>query len=106
AGYLIKELITNNFIKYIHNIDCNPMLDPYEVGYEIAEFLACTQHIQFANTGSLAFISDYQGGLEILSDPQVLTHPYDDIFRDGNIERAVSMFEKEHKCNKFCKWSG
>jgi hypothetical protein len=76
AGYLVKELITNDFIKYIHNMDCNPMLDPYEVGYEIAEFLACTQHIQFAKTGGLAFISDYQGGLEILSDPQVLTHPY------------------------------
>ncbi|KAG1830417.1 hypothetical protein EV424DRAFT_1315609 [Suillus variegatus] len=106
AGYLVEELITDDFIKYIHNMDCNPMLDPYEVGYEIAEFLACTQHIQFAKTGGLAFISDYQGGLEILSDPQVLTHPYDNIFGDGNIERAVSMFKKEHNCNKFCKWSG
>ncbi|KAG2150989.1 uncharacterized protein EDB93DRAFT_1276702 [Suillus bovinus] len=111
AGYLVEELITDDFIKYIHNMDCNPMLDPYEVGYEIAEFLACTQHIQFAKTGGLAFISDYQGGLEILSDPQVLTHPLvnkgkDDIFGDGNIERAVSTFEKEHNCNKFCKWSG
>jgi hypothetical protein len=61
AGYLVEELITDNFLKYIHNMDCNPMLDPYEVGYEIAEFLACTQHIQYAKTGGLAFISDYQG---------------------------------------------
>ncbi|KIK37537.1 hypothetical protein CY34DRAFT_15633 [Suillus luteus UH-Slu-Lm8-n1] len=76
AGYLVEELITDDFLKYIHNMDCNPMLDPYEVGYEIAAFLACTQHIQYAKTGGLAFISNYQGGFEILSDPQVLTHPY------------------------------
>ncbi|KAG1773282.1 hypothetical protein EV702DRAFT_1131336 [Suillus placidus] len=110
AGYLVEELITDDFIKYIHNMDCNPMLDPYEVGYEIAAFLACTQHIQYAKTGGLAFISDYQGGFEILSDPQVLTHPLvnngKDVFGDGNIERAVSTFEKEHNCNKYCKWSG
>ncbi|KAG0692583.1 hypothetical protein DFH29DRAFT_817407 [Suillus ampliporus] len=61
AGYLVEELITDDFLKYIHNMDCNPMLDPYEVGYEIAAFLACTQRIQYAKTGGLAFISDYQG---------------------------------------------
>ncbi|KAG2359357.1 hypothetical protein BDR07DRAFT_1235388, partial [Suillus spraguei] len=27
AGYLVEELITNEFLKYIHNMDCNPMLD-------------------------------------------------------------------------------
>ncbi|KAG1847442.1 hypothetical protein C8R48DRAFT_545804, partial [Suillus tomentosus] len=107
AGYLVEELITDNFLKYIHNMDCNPMLDPYEVGYEIAEFLACTQHIQYAKTGGLAFISDYQGRSEILSDPQVLTHPYDaDVFGGGNIERAVSAFKQKHNCNDYCKWSG
>jgi hypothetical protein len=64
AGFLIEELIKDsdsNFVKYIHNMDCNPMLDPGEFGYEIAEFLACTQHIQYIKTGGLAFISDYQG---------------------------------------------
>ncbi|KAG0706908.1 hypothetical protein DFH29DRAFT_995495 [Suillus ampliporus] len=110
AGYLVEELITDDFLKYIHNMDCNPMLDPYKVGYEIAAFLACTQHIQYAKTGGLAFISDYQGGSEILSDPQVLTHPLvnngKDVFGDGNIERAVSAFEKKHDCNDYCKWSG
>ncbi|KAG1896357.1 uncharacterized protein F5891DRAFT_1247366 [Suillus fuscotomentosus] len=110
AGYLVEELIPDDFLKYIHNMDCNPMLDPYEVGYEIAAFLACTQHIQYAKTGGLAFISDYQGGSEILSDPQVLTHPLvsngKDVFGDGNIERAVSAFEQKHNCNNYCKWSG
>ncbi|KAG1878330.1 hypothetical protein F4604DRAFT_1680016 [Suillus subluteus] len=110
AVYLVEELITDEFLKYIHNMDCNPMLDPYEAGYEIAAFLACTQHIQYAKTGGLSFISDYQGGCEVLSDPQVLTHPSvndgKDMFGDGNIERAVSTFEKAHHCNDYCKWSG
>ncbi|KAG1727662.1 uncharacterized protein EDB91DRAFT_1061027 [Suillus paluster] len=65
AGFLLEELIgdddSRNFIKYIHNMDCNPLLDVDEFSYDIAAFLACTQHIQYAKTGSLAFISDYQG---------------------------------------------
>ncbi|KAG0708674.1 hypothetical protein DFH29DRAFT_794821, partial [Suillus ampliporus] len=64
-GFLLEELIgdddSRNFIKYIHNMDCNPLLDADEFGYDIAAFLACTQHIQYAKTGGLAFISDYQG---------------------------------------------
>ncbi|KAG1906480.1 uncharacterized protein F5891DRAFT_941530, partial [Suillus fuscotomentosus] len=44
-GYLVEELISSNFLKYIHNMDCQPMLDPDKPGYEIAKFLACTQHI-------------------------------------------------------------
>jgi hypothetical protein len=69
------------------------------------------------------------GDSELLTDPQVLTHPYvlpfvspsrrsiahrtsssvsggKDIFGDGNIEVEVSMFEKNHVCNDYCKWSG
>jgi hypothetical protein len=64
AGFLIEELIDNNdtsFTKYIHNMDCNPMLEPEDFGYDIAEFLSFTQHIQYVKTGGLAFISDFQG---------------------------------------------
>ncbi|KAG1858116.1 hypothetical protein F4604DRAFT_1684996 [Suillus subluteus] len=110
SGYLVEELISGDFLKYIHNMDCQPMLDPDEPGYEIAEFLACTQHIQYVKTGGLAFISDYQGDSELLTDPQVLTHPTvnggKNMFGDGNIEVSVSKFEREHICNKFCRWSG
>ncbi|KAG1721251.1 hypothetical protein EDB19DRAFT_1835594 [Suillus lakei] len=117
AGFLLEELIgdddSRNFIKYIHNMDCNPLLDPDEFGYDIAAFLACTQHIQYAKTGGLAFISDYQGDAEILTDPQVLTHPTfslvskgKNIFGDGNLEVEVSMFEEKHCCNDYCTWSG
>ncbi|KAG0709186.1 hypothetical protein DFH29DRAFT_870203 [Suillus ampliporus] len=88
AGYLVEELITDDFLKYIHNMDCNPMLDPYE----------------YAKTGGLAFISDYQGGSEILDCS--LVNNGKDVFGDGNIERAVSAFEKKHDCNDYCKWSG
>jgi len=28
------------------------------------------------------------------------------MFGDGNIEVSVSKFEKEHICNKYCRWSG
>ncbi|KAG1833589.1 hypothetical protein F4604DRAFT_1605331, partial [Suillus subluteus] len=102
SGYLVEELISGNFLKYIHNMDCQPMLDPDEPGYEIAEFLACTQHIQYVKTSDS----------ELLTDPQVLTHPYvtvnggKNMFGDGNIEVSVSKFEREHICNKFCRWSG
>jgi hypothetical protein len=69
AGFLLEELIgdddNRNFIKYIHNMDCNPLLDEDEFGYDIAAFLACTQHIQYVKTGGLAFISDYQGACHI-----------------------------------------
>ncbi|KAG1777882.1 hypothetical protein EV702DRAFT_968787, partial [Suillus placidus] len=108
SGYLVKELISGDFLKYIHNMDCKLMLDPDELGYDIAEFLACTQHIQYVKTGSLAFISDYQGDSELLMDPQVLTHPYvgKDMFGDGNIKVSVSKFEKEHICNQYCWWHG
>jgi hypothetical protein len=27
-----------------------------------------------------------------------------DVFGEGNIEKAVSEFERRHLCNEFCKW--
>jgi hypothetical protein len=29
-----------------------------------------------------------------------------DIFGDGNIEVAVTMFEEQHICNDYCEWAG
>ncbi|KAG2368381.1 hypothetical protein BDR07DRAFT_1269887, partial [Suillus spraguei] len=95
------------FVKFIHNTDCDPLLDPGKDGYSTALFLAFTQHIQYEKTGGLAYMSDYQGVTELLTDPQILTHPYcNDIFGDGNIEDVVSQFEKKHVCNHYCEWSG
>ncbi|KAG1717577.1 hypothetical protein EDB19DRAFT_1653009 [Suillus lakei] len=64
AGFLLEEVIDGSdedFVKYIHNMDPNPLLDPDEFGYDCALFLAFTQHMQYVKTGGLVFISDYQG---------------------------------------------
>ncbi|KAG2043748.1 hypothetical protein BDR03DRAFT_850993 [Suillus americanus] len=80
AVYLLEERVTfdptgdETFTKFIHNKDCGPSLDEDEYGYDLAVFLAFTQHIQYAKTEGLAFISDYQGSTELLTDPQILTH--------------------------------
>ncbi|KAG6372507.1 hypothetical protein JVT61DRAFT_7613 [Boletus reticuloceps] len=70
--YLAEELIdidiesgSSNqrptFTKFVHNSDPSPFIqDPGEYGYETAEFLAFTQHIQYVNTTGLVYISDYQ----------------------------------------------
>lgn len=61
--YLAEELILNNqsFMKYIHNGDPTPLPEEDEPGYDLAQFLAFTQHIQYVKTGGLAYITDYQG---------------------------------------------
>ncbi|KAG1730901.1 hypothetical protein EDB19DRAFT_2010419 [Suillus lakei] len=98
----------DTFLKFIHNMDSNPLLDEDDYHNKVASFFAFTQH--YVKTGGLAFISDYQGSTELLTDPQILTDPSvgkgTDIFGDGNMECTVSMFEKQHKCNEFCEWRG
>ncbi|KIK23171.1 hypothetical protein PISMIDRAFT_72739, partial [Pisolithus microcarpus 441] len=62
--YLLEEKIeggSDAFIKYIHNMDCGPSLSMDMDGYDIAEFLTFTQHVQYAKSGGLVIISDYQG---------------------------------------------
>ena len=63
--YLAEERIPNDrpFVKYIHNSDPNPLPEEDELGYDLTQFLAFTQHIQYVKTGSLAYmyITDYQG---------------------------------------------
>jgi hypothetical protein len=64
ACYLLEELIggsDNAFLKFIHNMDANPLLDELDYSYDLAVFFSFTQHVQYVKTGGLAFISDYQG---------------------------------------------
>jgi hypothetical protein len=64
AAYLLKELIDGGddaFVKFIHNMDTDPLLNELDYGYDLAVFFTFTQHIQYVKTGGLAFISDYQG---------------------------------------------
>ncbi|KAI6115137.1 hypothetical protein EDD16DRAFT_1551096 [Pisolithus croceorrhizus] len=112
GAYLLEEKIICDgvFTKFIHNVDCSPLLNPDEDGYDTAEFLCFTQHVQYVKTKGLAYIADYQGSKTLLTDPQILTHPTvgrgKDIFGEGNLEIGVKLFEKEHVCNAFCKWPG
>ncbi|KAG1887168.1 hypothetical protein F4604DRAFT_1916981 [Suillus subluteus] len=113
AVFLLEELIEGGddmFVKFIHNMDTNPLLDELDYGYDIAEFFVFTQHVQYVKTGKLAFISDYQGSTVLLTDPQILTHPSVsngcDIFGEGNIEASISKFEDQHACNEYCGWFG
>ncbi|KIJ08082.1 hypothetical protein PAXINDRAFT_89386 [Paxillus involutus ATCC 200175] len=67
-AYLAEEEIKSDegFVKYIHNGDCTPIPEPHEPGYDIALFLAFTQHVQYLKTSGLAYISDYQGSCSAL----------------------------------------
>ena len=63
--YLAEELIPTSsegkFVKYIHNGDAVPC-DLFDAkADEIAEFLAFTQHVQYAKMDGQVYISDYQG---------------------------------------------
>ncbi|KAG1831398.1 hypothetical protein EV424DRAFT_1314591, partial [Suillus variegatus] len=106
AGFLLEEVIDDkDFTEFIHNMDLNPLLDPDQDGYDFAQFLAFTQHVQYTKTGGLVFISDYQGITALLTDPQIMMHSSvsegKDIFGEGNIKKAVSEFERHHVCNEF-----
>ena len=62
--YLCEEKIEDAdtaFTKFIHNGDCAPLLEPWEAGYEVVQFLAFTQHVQYAKMKGSAYVSDYQG---------------------------------------------
>ncbi|KAG2124935.1 hypothetical protein BD769DRAFT_1358589, partial [Suillus cothurnatus] len=62
TAFLLEEVIEGeDFTKFIHNMDPDPLLEPDQDGYDFALFLAFTQHIQYVKTGGLVYISDYQG---------------------------------------------
>ncbi|KAJ7588447.1 hypothetical protein C8J56DRAFT_1080475 [Mycena floridula] len=42
-------------------------------GYDIAAFLCFCQHVQYLKTDGLAYLSDYQGAGDLLTDPQIMT---------------------------------
>ncbi|KAG2112920.1 hypothetical protein BD769DRAFT_1364288, partial [Suillus cothurnatus] len=63
AAYFLEEWVTFDpagdeiFTKFIHNKDCGPSLDEDEYGYDLAIFLAFTQHIQYAKMEGLSFLT-------------------------------------------------
>ena len=62
--YLLEELIDTedeNFVKFVHNGNALPLLEPEDPLYEIAQFLCFTQHVQYYKTEGAVFLSDLQG---------------------------------------------
>ncbi|TFK16770.1 kinase-like protein [Coprinopsis marcescibilis] len=109
--YLIEERLEGSFKKYIHNAGGQPsasILPDDEPYYTNARFLSFTQHAQFELTSGLAFVSDYQGNGDLLTDPQILTSPTDfdsaALFGDGNLSAGFSNFPKTHECNDYCTY--
>ncbi|KAG1824347.1 uncharacterized protein BJ212DRAFT_1295535 [Suillus subaureus] len=109
AIFLLEELIEGNddmFVKFIHNMDANPLLDELDHGYDMAEFFVFMQHVQYIKTSKLAFISDYQAGMtQCIQVAQSISNGCD-IFGEGNIDTSVSKFEDQHACNEYCEWFG
>ncbi|KZT57624.1 hypothetical protein CALCODRAFT_482957 [Calocera cornea HHB12733] len=108
---LIEELIqsketSGGFLKFISNRSPKPRFTSGAAG-TVAHFLSFLQHVQYNMTEKQAFVSDYQGSLTLLSDPQILSHPdLGPIFGDGNVSEAFKHFEPKHPCNDYCRAFG
>ncbi|KAF8527655.1 hypothetical protein JB92DRAFT_877399 [Gautieria morchelliformis] len=107
---LLEQLIDASqglFRKFVHNGSAKPLPDCGSQDYNLACFLCFAQHVQWMKTGGLAFVSDFQGGDTLLSDPQIMTHPaLAAIFSQGNVAAAFRSFPDQHECNHFCAHFG
>ncbi|KAF5309425.1 hypothetical protein D9619_012350 [Psilocybe cf. subviscida] len=105
--YLVEEYISSaegKFRKYINNASAVPLVDTLPDEYhQQALFLSFAQHMQYLKTDGLAYVSDLQGSLSTLTDPQIITAMKTN-FAKGNINHG--KFEEQHLCNDFCKWFG
>ncbi|KAK7021270.1 hypothetical protein R3P38DRAFT_2781399 [Favolaschia claudopus] len=74
---LIDKPAQGQFRKYINNRTPVPTnFIPRTENHNCALFLAFIQHWKFKRTHGLAFVSDYQGGNTLLTDPQVMSDEY------------------------------
>ncbi|KAL0945786.1 hypothetical protein HGRIS_012074 [Hohenbuehelia grisea] len=103
--YLVEERIKDEdgkFIKYICNSSATPTQFKKHPQRRLrAEFLSFAQHVQYMKTRKMAYVSDFQGGLSLLTDPQIITSPeLGYVFADGNTN--FDKFGSQHECNRFC----
>ena len=64
AAYVLEEIlpgVESDFIKYLHNASAASDLTHDDPDYHLAEFLMFIQHVQYAITGGVAYVSDFQG---------------------------------------------
>lgn len=77
--FLLEEVINDttdgHFTKYIGNGSVKPYNHLSGDDVDRGLFLSFCQHLQFLKTKGLAFVGDFQGGRELLTDPQVITSP-------------------------------
>ncbi|KAF8056047.1 hypothetical protein FPV67DRAFT_1678847 [Lyophyllum atratum] len=107
--FLLEEVIGGEregaFRKYMNNVSPVPLPLSDKEDQERALFLAFSQHVQYFKTRKLVFVSDYQGGNSLLSDPQIITDSaLGVIFADGNHPSGHTNLEPNHRCNYFCEW--
>ncbi|THU98733.1 hypothetical protein K435DRAFT_585995, partial [Dendrothele bispora CBS 962.96] len=100
-AFLLEQMIPDSFGKYISNASPRPLKQKAKSNREIAEFLVFVQHHQYESTKAV-YISDFQGGTSLLTDPQIITDPYFNLFNDGNV--GFTEFPSLHDCNKFCSF--
>ncbi|KAF9477407.1 hypothetical protein BDN70DRAFT_810773 [Pholiota conissans] len=76
--FLLEEAIDSGspswFTKYLNNSSAKPVKFKDSNKLLRAQFLSFSQHVQFVETEGLAFISDFQGGPTLLTDPQIITN--------------------------------
>ncbi|KAJ8096183.1 hypothetical protein PM082_000091 [Marasmius tenuissimus] len=73
----------------------------------IAECLSFTQHVQYVCTQKMAFVGDYRGNHDLLTDPQTITHlALGHTFAGGNNLDCYWEMETRHGCNKDCRHYG
>ena len=64
AVYLLEEVLPggkSDFVKYLHNASAASELSHDDPDYQLADFLMFIQHVQYAITGGVAYVSDFQG---------------------------------------------
>ena len=68
AAYILEELLLpgkkSDFVKYLHNASATSELSLDDPDYQHAKFLMFIQHVQYAITGGVAYVSDFQGMME------------------------------------------
>jgi len=73
AAFLLEEFIDADndqghwYVKYLNNNSAKPRSFAMEEQVLRADFLSFAQHVQFVQTGGLAFVSDFQGEFAFLS---------------------------------------
>ncbi|KAF8585020.1 hypothetical protein K439DRAFT_1616237 [Ramaria rubella] len=90
---LLEEVIDSaqgDFCKFIHNGAATPLPPTSDPDYTL---------YVLSKTGGLTFLSNLQGGDDLLSDPQIMTHLV-------NVSAAFCAFLDEHECNHFCMHFG